>query len=225
MYGQLFTSKKGFFRWSFLSILFTLSLIPGFCDEYAPPHKEVIAKQPQSDRIRPTIEVKAGYFIFANTKMRKIYNEGGVDTQVCASYPIWKWLQAYGSIEYLERHGHSRHDDQRTRIWEIPVNLGLKPVIKICDQVHYYMGVGPRFFFVHQHNNSSYLNKSVNDGGVGLFVNTGFNFFLHQRRLLVDVFGEYSYTRVHHHFSHNNVYGRCIQVGGYSFGAGLGYVF
>lgn len=209
-----------------LSVLFTISLMKVCCDESSPAsYQEVGSSQVKNDQIRPMVEVKTGYFIFVSSKMRKIYKDGGLDVQLSGSYPIWKWLQAYGSVEYLERHGRSIRGDQRTRIWEIPINVGLKPIIKICKQVQYYLATGPRFFFVHQHNNSSYVNRNVTDGGVGVFANTGFNFLLHEQRLLLDIFGEYSYARVHHHSSKTNVYGQGIQVGGYTFGLGLGYVF
>jgi hypothetical protein len=175
-------------------------------------------------KVQPVLEVKGGYFFFSDAKMRKIYNKGGLDLQISGSYPIWRWLQIYGSVEYLERHGRSLHGHQKTSIWEIPVSLGLKPVITICPKVQYYFTLGPRYFFVHQHNDSSYVNRNIGRSGIGGFVNTGFAFFpLHH--LLVDVFGEYSYERVHVHSSKTNVYGRNIQVGGFSFGVGLGYAF
>jgi hypothetical protein len=64
----------------------------------------------------------------------------------------------------------------------------------------------------------------MSQNGLGGFVNMGFNFFP-CRHLLVDVFGEYSYNRMHFHSSKTNSYGESAQVGGFAFGAGLGYAF
>ena len=172
----------------------------------------------------PTLEVKGGYFFFSDSKMRKIFNEGGADVQLSSSTPIWKWLQIYGSVEYLERHGKSLNGGQKTRIWEVPLSLGLKPVIAISSKAEYYFTLGPRYFFVHQHNDSHYVDKEVNGNGLGGFVNTGFNFYP-TTHFLVDIFGEYSYKRMHFKSSKHHVYGGNVQVGGFAFGIGLGYAF
>src|SRR5688572_19839282 len=178
----------------------------------------------KSNVVHPTLEVKGAYFFFSDSKMRKIFNHGGGDVQLSASYPIWKWLQIYGSVEYMQRHGKSLSDHQKTSIWEIPLSLGLKPVIKISPTTHYYITLGPRYFFVHTHANSSFVDKTYNENGCGGFANMGFNFFPY-RHLLVDVFAEYSYKRMHFHSHKQNTYGQTVQIGGFAFGAGLGYAF
>lgn len=171
-----------------------------------------------------SVEAKAGYFFFSDSKMRKIYDKGGLDVQLSGSCPIWKWIQIYGSVEYFKRHGHSLNAHQRTSIWGIPLSLGLKPVIKICPQVRYYFTLGPRYFFVYQHNQSFQVDKHAHSSGLGGFVNMGFNFFP-IRNLFLDIFGEYSYKRMHFHSSKSNVYSNAFQIGGFTFGGGIGYAF
>jgi hypothetical protein len=161
--------------------------------------------------------------------MREIYDHGGLDVQIATSYPLHSWknricLEIYGSVEYLQRSGRSLNYDQKTSIWLLPVNLGLKPVFILCRDVHYYFAVGPRYFYIHQHNDSPYVNRNQGKSGIGLFANTGFDFIL-RRHLLVDIFGEYSYAPIHFHPSKTHVYSQPIQVGGFTFGGGLGYVF
>jgi len=161
----------------------------------------------------PQIEVKAGYFLFSNERMRTIYNSGGLDLQLSGSYPIWKWLQLYGSIEYLERSGRSLNWEQATQIWALPLSLGVKPVVAISSELDYYVTLGPRYFFFHQESHSTHGEKQVNENGLGGFINTGVQFFP-TCSLLIDLFGEYSYKRFH-----------SVQVGGFTFGGGIGYVF
>jgi hypothetical protein len=84
--------------------------------------------------------------------MRSIYDKGGIDLQISGSYPIWRWIQIYGSVEYLERHGRSLKGHQKTSIWEVPLSLGAKLVAQIDPWAHYYLTIGPRYFFVHGHN-------------------------------------------------------------------------
>ncbi len=181
-----------------------------------------IASEP--NKFQPLLEIRGGYFFFSASKMRKIYNKGGGAVGLSGSCPVWKWLQIYGSAEYMERHGKSLGGHQKAKIWEVPISLGLKPVISICQKVQFYLTLGPRYFFVHTHANSSYVNKTLNRNGLGGFANMGFNFFP-CRHLLLDVFGEYSYKRIHFHPSKHNTYGQAVQIGGFTFGAGIGYAF
>lgn len=177
---------------------------------------------------KPTLEVKGGYFFFASSKMRQVY-DGGWDLQLSSSIPFWKPLtrfnlNAYGSIEFLRCSGISTVEHYKTYVWELPINIGLKPVFLLCQQIQYYFALGPRYFFIHQHNSSPYVDKNKSRNGVGLFVNTGFN-IIPYKHLLIDVFGEYSYAKTHFHSSASNVYTRDIQVGGFTFGGGIGYFF
>lgn len=204
-----------------LFALFLLLGVPGFCN--GKTNAAAAAPKEKYD-IQPLIEAKVGYFFFSDSKMQKVYDEGGIDLQLSGSYPIWRWLQIYGSVEYLQRHGHSRHGHEKTSIWEVPLSLGLKPVYKITPKVHYYATIGPRYFFVHVHNHSHYVDKHLSENGCGGFVNTGFNFFP-MKNFVVDIFGEYSYKKLHFHAHKKNVVGETAQVGGFTFGVGLGYAF
>ncbi|MBI5273010.1 MAG: hypothetical protein HY861_03400 [Chlamydiia bacterium] len=171
---------------------------------------------------KPLLEIKGGYFSFSNAKLRKIYNRGGLDLQLSGSYPLSAWLHAYGSVEYLQRHGKSLNMSQTTSIWELPVSVGLKPVIAICSTMQYYFAIGPRYFYVHAHNRSSYVDKMINQNGIGGFVNGGFT-VSPVAHLVIDIFGEYSYGMVHVRPAQTNVYGRKIQVGGLTVGLGIAY--
>ena len=156
--------------------------------------------------------------------MRSIYKEGGGSLQLAGTYPIWKCISLYGAIGYQERSGRSHFAHESTRIWQIPIDVGVKPIFNITDTVQYYFAVGPRYFHLKQHNNSSDVQRNVVRNGVGFFVNTGFNFFP-WRRVTADVFGEYSYERLSPNSSKTVRFGKGIQVGGLLFGMGLGYRF
>jgi hypothetical protein len=217
------------YKWSMICLTFAIASVSIFGGEKAsswPERKASGERSPSAPekKIKPILEGKMGYFFFSDKKMRKIYDRGGLDGQISGSYPIWKWLQIYGSVEYLSRHGKSLGGGQHTRIWEVPLSLGLKPVVRICDKIHYYFTLGPRYIFAHVHNNSPFVDREVNANGWGGFANTGFNFFPIPH-FCIDVFGEYSYSRIHFHPHKQNVYGNTVQVGGFVFGAGLGYAF
>lgn len=178
---------------------------------------------------QPLFEVKTGYFFFSNSTMRKVYNKGGLDIQLCASYPLWnpisRWtINAYGALEYFHRSGKSTNGHQKTSLWSVPINIGLKPVYTINANMQYYFAIGPRYSYIHQHNHSSYVYKNKSGKSFGFFVNTGFNYALCDH-FVIDIFGEYSYAKMHFHGGKPHVYTRNIQIGGFTFGAGLGYEF
>lgn len=178
---------------------------------------------------KPLIEAKVGYFFFLDSNMREIYDQGGLDVQLCSNYSFWqmnnKWsLNAYSAIEYLYRSGKSTNENQKTSLWMIPVNLGLRPTYTINSYFRSYMAIGPRYFYIHQHNDSSYVYKEKSKSGVGFFVNGGMNFIIY-KHLLIDVFGEYSYAKIHFKSQNSRVYTKNTQVGGFTFGSGFGYEF
>ena len=170
------------------------------------------------------LEAKAGYLFFGDHKMREVYDDGGLDLQVCATFPAWQWIQVYLSVDSNQRHGKSLNIGQKTRFWEYPVSLGLQAVAAIIPQMHYYFTIGPRYIYAHVHNNSPYVDREMNHSTVGGFVNTGFHFFLLEH-FLIDLFGEYSYARMHFHAHKKYAYGENAQVGGFTFGGGMGYAF
>jgi len=172
----------------------------------------------------PVLETKASYFFFANSDMNKIYRDGGFQVQLSGSYPIWRGLQVYTSTGFSKAWGYSQSFHQKTSLWQLSVDLGLKPIFTIASFAQYYFALGPRYFYAHQNNRSSYVNRTVVKNGAGLFVNTGFNFFP-MPHLVIDIFGEYAYEPVHVSSSRMAVYGSHTQLSFFSFGAGIGYAF
>ncbi len=172
---------------------------------------------------RPLVDVKVGYFFFTDSKMRRVFDHGGLDLQLSGAYPVYDILHIYGSFEYLKKSGRSLHGDQYASLWEIPVSLGLQPVVSITSHIEYYATIGPRYFFVHSHYHSDYVPKTQNANGLGGFVNTGFLFRV--RHATFDIFGEYSYKKLHFDSHKPATKGHTVQVGGLTFGGGLGYLF
>lgn len=172
----------------------------------------------------PIIEFKAGYFFFANSKMNEVFDKGGLDLQLSVAYPVWRWLEIYGSVEYLERNGKSLGGNEKTSLWGLPVSLGLRPVVSFSEKFQYYFTLGPRYVYFHAHNDSEYVDRILVKNAFGGFVNTGFYYFPY-KHLVFDVFGEYSYVRTKFHPHKTNVFGVEIQVGGFAFGGGIGYAF
>ncbi|MBV8660791.1 MAG: hypothetical protein JO129_01430 [Candidatus Dependentiae bacterium] len=175
--------------------------------------------------LTPWLEIKPSYFFFSESPMNEIYDHGGFEIQGSASIPVYKYLDVYGSIGYRYAGGYALNSDEKTSLNVIPIDIGLKPVFKFDDHFHYFFAFGPRFFIFHQHNDALFINSSINGGGVGLFVNTGFNIEFADSFLL-GIFGEYSYEKNTITSNRPNVYSNGpVQMGGFAFGVSLGYAF
>lgn len=172
----------------------------------------------------PLLEVKVGYFNFTNYHLRKIYKSGGCDVQLAGTYPLWSIWNIYGAVEYAERSGHSLGGHEKTRIRVFPISLGIKAVIPFCDCVDLYGTIGPRYFFVRQRNHSDYVDKRVHQNGVGGFVGAGILYDFYDC-LKLDLFGEYSFRKLHFSHHKSRVQGHDLDVSGYCVGLGLGYTF
>lgn len=174
--------------------------------------------------VNPHLEGSLGYFFFSNEKMRDVYFNGGFEARLSGSYPVYKQLQIYGSAGFRELWGRSVNFNEKTIFWEIPIDVGLRPVFKITSFIDWYFALGPRYFYFQQKNKSDFVDKTVARNGVGLFVNTGFDFFIHEG-WFIDLFGQYSYEPISISPHQSEVVGRLVTVGGFSFGVGCGYSF
>lgn len=213
--------KKIFYSFLIL-ISSTIVAFPGRCNELE--QKSCLFSFSQL-----VTELKTGYFFFSDSKMRQIYSSGGLDIQLCASYPVWslgnKWtLHAYEAIEYFYLSGTSINGHEKTSIGAVPINIGLKPVYAFNADLHYYFTFGPRYCYIHQHNHSHYVYKNQSRHVLGFFLNTGLKYAL-CNHFVIDIFGEYSYAKMHFHQRDSFIYTRNIQMGGFMLGAGVGYEF
>lgn len=170
------------------------------------------------------LEIKPGYFFFTDHTLRDIYH-GGFEIQGSGTYPLCEMLALYGSLGYLHVDGRSLNECQKTSISQIPFDLGLRGIVNVCECAKGYLSIGPRFFHFHQHNDSQYVNRNISRNGVGFFINSGCN-FMRNDCFLLGVFGEYAFEQKSFCSSLPNVYGtQDLQVGGFTFGGSLGFVF
>lgn len=175
--------------------------------------------------LTPWLEIKPSYFVFSESPMNDIYGKGGFEIQGSASIPLCSYLDFYGSIGYRKAHGHALNSGEKTSLTVIPVDVGLKPTFNFCERFYYFLAAGPRYFYFHQHNDSPYVDRTINRSGIGLFVNTGFNVLLGDC-LLLGIFSEYSYEKKTVCPKRPNVFSNgAVQIGGFAFGASVGYTF
>lgn len=171
------------------------------------------------------LEIKPSYFFFVSSGMKDIYDRGGFEIQGSVSIPYCTYFDLYGSIGYRKVWGHALNTCETTSLAVIPIDIGVKPIFNVRENIYYFFAVGPRYFHLHQRNKSPYVDCNVKSGGVGFFVNTGFNALLADCFLL-GLFGEYSYEKKKICPKRPNVYSNGpMQIGGFAFGVSLGYSF
>ncbi len=169
------------------------------------------------------LEIKPGYF-FANHTLRKIYH-GGYEIQASITRPLSDDIALYGSIGYIHARGKSLGEHQKTSISQVPLDLGVRAFASISKHTTAYLGAGPRFFYFHQRNNSSFVDPHVHTNGFGFFINGGWN-YINRNGFIGGIFGEYAFQQQSFKSTMPNVYGRSdLQIGGFTFGASVGLEF
>ena len=162
--------------------------------------------------------------------LREIYGNFWVDYklemegQVAQCHWFWKKVSVFGDISYLGKHGKSIGGHNKTWIRIIPVSLGVKWTEKMTDRSRFYVGAGPRYFFLHIHDHLKGVKQKINKNGLGALIITGFNVDL-WKGLYLDLFASYSFKHFSKPSTPKNVQGHSLQVGGLDVGAGLGWAF
>lgn len=171
----------------------------------------------------PWLEVKPSYFLFFDSVMSEIYNKGGFQVQGSASIPFRNYFDWYGSVGYRQSWGHALNTCEKTNLIVVPIDFGIKPIFDLHNNVDAFFAIGPRVFYLHQHNNSAYVDCNINAWGIGCFVNAGLN-FLFKNAFLFGIFAECSYeSKTICPCMHNVYSGGSMQIGGFACGISLGY--
>lgn len=170
-------------------------------------------------------EIKPGYFFFSNHLMRKIYH-GGFEIQGSGTYPMCQSMLAfYWSLGYLHVKGKSLGAHQKTSVSQVPIDLGVRAIFDMRECAKAYLTIGPRYFYFHQRNDSMFVDRNVRRSGFGFFINGGSN-FIQNDCFMFGIFGEYGFQQKSFTTTMPNVYGRKdFQVGGFTFGASIGFMF
>lgn len=173
---------------------------------------------------RAWLEIKPGYFFFSNHLLRKIYH-GGFEIQGSLTCPLSPMVALYSSLGYLKVKGRSLGAWQRTSVSQVPIDLGVRALVDLRECLTAYLTVGPRYFYFHQHNDSMFVNRNIRRNGFGFFINGGCN-FIKDDCYLLGIFGEYTFEQKSFSSTMPNVYGRRdLQIGGFTFGASVGFMF
>ncbi len=172
-------------------------------------------------------EFKVSYYRFSDSVLRDIYDDGAVLYEGELNYRVYSCIQIFAGAGYLNVTGKSLGGHEGTRMRLVPISLGAKFTYPVWCNIDAYLGAGLRYFFLDIKNDSDYVRKHVSDNHPGGVVNAGLNWKC--GCLVFNPFVEYSFC----HFDFNrskkdcewNIKRHNINVDGWSFGAGVGYMF
>jgi len=210
-------------------LLFAMDSFP-FKNQNNLPIEEPLYEQPlccYSDRVG-FVEGKVGYFYPFSGTLRSIIHEG-VDFQLSFTYKVWKMFAVFTSADFFIKKGHSTGDHSETKVWILPITLGLKLFATIYksdtnwDQLDFYFAIAPRWYLSRATNRSPFLDHHNFAQGIGGM--TGIGFIYSCKDLSFSVFTEASYGNIHSHTSKPHLKTPNTQVGGLLTGGSLGYNF
>ena len=166
-------------------------------------------------------EAKGGYFRPESHVAKKIYGEGWPHFEVDASYELSRDIELWGSVGYLFNNGKSLGTHESANVWILPLTLGSRYVYHF-EALDFYVGVGPRYFFYHEHAHSEWVKSQVSKNAIGGAALGGlrFEFLTHG---VLDFFADYGYCKIKIPGSKPFVKGHTFQIGGWSVGIGVGY--
>jgi len=167
-------------------------------------------------------EARAAYFYPTDDRFRDVYSDAGLYS-IETSVQAWKQLYPWASVGFLYTSGSSVGEGSKTRLYMIPIGVGLKYLFDF-DRLQPYLGLGVVGAYANIHNDSSFVARRQSDWGVGGIAKTGCLAYVTQN-LFLDIFLDYTYLKINFGNSKKNVLTRRADLSGLSVGGGIGYRF
>lgn len=222
--------RPSLFKFGFIFIFcMNFSIFSKECrpDRKAPPPNTT------SQQIAPTtcfekkhfrLSYRMGYFLPNNKVIRKIYHHG-ISYQLEFDWNFWKGFYFFSNADYFSNSGHSLNFHSDTQIRIVGWLNGFGYLYKWASWIGLYAGIGPKAFFYYNHDHAPYVKENISKTTAGFGTKTGFLFFPY-KCILVDLFADYSYGRVHFKNQRSsNILRFSTNAGGLTIGGGIGAQF
>lgn len=103
-----------------------------------------------------TMEVRGAYYYLPNKDVKKVYTDQWLDYQVEIAKRVTHFMEIWGGVSWATKHGHTHRKcgyyrevfKDSTRIFVLPISLGLKAIYSICPFVDVYAGAGACYSFL-----------------------------------------------------------------------------
>lgn len=141
-------------------------------------------------------EFKFAAFYPLDNRVRKLYKKFWASYEIELSTTFCNCWQVWFDAGYLSSHGRTRCFDSKTRLYMIPLSLGVSYLRTLECQpcVDVYVGAGVAYTLIRMRDHSPFVNPHVSDKGFGAVVKTGFYYHLNECFYLEGFFN-YLYQR------------------------------
>lgn len=167
------------------------------------------------------LQVRGGYFRFANHTARKIYHQGAPDVELQGDFFIQTFCNPWINVNYVWREGRSIPLSDKTKLKLATMSIGNNMQFPFfTPHLKFYLGVGLSTAYLHLHDYSNHLPEHTHRWSIGVVGKSGF--FTSFNHFLLNLFFDYYYQPVR---TSSTLSERQLNVGGFRTGLGLGYLF
>ncbi|HEX4839347.1 MAG TPA: hypothetical protein VFU89_02770 [Rhabdochlamydiaceae bacterium] len=170
--------------------------------------------------VEGALEVRGGYFRFANSTAREIYGGGAPDVELEGIFFVNRYLNPWINANYIWKGGKTEALSSRTDLKMGVFSFGTKFFFPYKAAKRFYLGVGPCAGYLQIHDHSSFVPRKTVRWGGGVVGKSGL--FFGNRKLFLDLFFDYYYLPIR---TRSSVSENSIDLGGFRIGAGLGSFF
>lgn len=196
-----------------------------------------------------TLEVRGAYINLPGKAIKKVYGGNWIDYEVEAAKRIHRFVEIWGGVDWASRHATVReyargYDEssgfnykETSRIFVLPVSLGVKLIYPIIPFVDIYAGAGVCYSFLKIKNvckeDYSYrglseapLRKAIYKNNWGGVFKVGFQVAMSESTFL-DFFTDYYMQRfqISRKKDPRNLFHKELDCSGFKFGMGFGVYF
>ena len=181
-------------------------------------------KQKSKSPIGLEVEFRPAYFYPQSSTLRKIYS-GGYITLAEVSYTFYDNLYVWVEPGYFHKKGTIKEvpSNVSTTITQVPVSAGLGYTYHFLSRFEVSGQIGPNYLYTNTKQHSSYFKHVIAKNTFGATIGISSKCRIYDE-LLLGVFANYRYDKkeVHDSLSGTNF---SVYLGGFDFGASLGYRF
>jgi hypothetical protein len=190
-----------------------------------------------------TMEVRGAYYYLSGTAIKRVYTSHLIDYQVEAAKRVNSFVEVWAGVNWASKRGKAYRTfgdynfRDRTIIYILPLNLGLKLIYPILPCVDIYAGGGVCYSFLRIRNfckehysdygfSRSPFRKGIYKNEFGGVFKVGLQFAMSETTFL-DFFVDYiaQRFRLSRRDDPRNVFSRSLDCSGFKFGAGFGVYF
>jgi hypothetical protein len=139
------------------------------------------------------VQGRFGYFYFASSTARTIYDQGTADIEVEGDIALKHSWRFWMNVNYVWKQGHSEEVRDSTHLRMGTFSCGAKFLWPpLSDTAQCYVGLGLSEAYLNLNDDTNELPRHTNRWGVGLVAKSGLLFHIN-RRLFLDLFFDYYY--------------------------------